>query len=1054
MGSLRQYGGLRRTILSVAIFGLSFIPAFVQGDGTCSPTSPCVSGCCSSTGYCGFGPDYCGSSCISNCDALAECGQYAKVPGTKCPLNVCCSQYGFCGTTSEFCDKDCQSGCATPSKPSCSSSGGSAMKKRIGYYESWSTTRSCGSWTPSNIDPTKWTHLNYAFALVDPNTFGIAQMNTFDVELYTEFTGLKRLNPSLSVYISIGGWDAGGKVFSDMVSTSANRASFISSLQLFMKTYGFDGVDIDWEYPGADDRGGNAADFTNYVTLLSELRSALGTRYGITVTLPSSYWYMQHFDITNMEKYLDWFNVMTYDIHGTWDGNNPYTSAVVQAHTNLTEIDQAMDLLWRNQIDSSKVVLGLGFYGRSFTLKDPSCKTPGCPFSGGAKPGPCTATSGILSDAEIQNIISSKDLTPVLDTEAAVKYMSWDDDQWVSYDDEDTFKMKLDYANGLCLGGTMVWALDMDAVGTDNSIDNLGGGASSGSLKVTQATVKTNSLSLGLFWTPCLPKETTNPCPKGFRALAWGHGKVFDADLSYNTGEGCHGGGINGFQRALCAASNVLYSSLQWGPGKVSKACNSKCPKGWVTLTKNSHITGQKTGCKSGKYAPLCGYEVTVFQNADTCSSSITDHLLSGSLSNAIDPDGVSDYDFEDDGTSATNAKLRAFREIKSRKVNRKMKQKRSIYSGAGCLGDLPLGSIPLDIPAVVDKYIQGGNTYYEFESTAPSVTQSARKPTITVYNNTESTKYSTVYRTCNGALYPQACYHYSSVAQRSTYSRATCSNYDQSNNLRPLTQSYNNGHRNKEWFSYIAKSYINPNGKRKGTNCQRDEWPPAHFQQGRPDGWIRLLPGDQNGPAANNKDGGWRGICQFPPKKETFEEGGEIVDKGDYYLLTSYTSTIVTLNVLSYTWTNVNPPVNDYRGLTANTTPGTGGLRKVAYNNDPGSLTKGVSKPTYRKMKRFEFSEGRMVVNEGNSTRLATDEEIEKELGYTPCRSGGCSEELEILRQQQAEANMPTLVHDSPLATGAVVSAIVTAVPTVTSPTLAGGRPALMAHASHPTAG
>ncbi|KAI4865394.1 family 18 glycosyl hydrolase [Hypoxylon rubiginosum] len=464
----QQYGALRRTFLALAILSLFSVAVVSQGDGTCSPTSPCVSGCCSSSGFCGFGPDYCGSSCISSCDALAECGQYAKVPGTTCPLNVCCSQYGFCGTTTLFCDKSCQSGCATPSKPSCSSSGGSATKKRVGYYESWSSTRKCDSWSPSDIDPTKWTHLNYAFALIDPNTFGVAQMNSFDVKLYTEFTDLKNQNPSLSVFISIGGWDAGGKVFSDMVSTSANRAAFINSLKTFMKTYAFDGVDIDWEYPVADDRGGNEADFANFVTFLSELRSGLGTSYGITATLPSSYWYMQHFNIAQMEQYLDWFNMMTYDIHGTWDGSNPYTSAVVQAHTNLTEIDQAMELLWRNKIPSSKVVLGLGFYGRSFTLADSSCKTPGCPFSGdtddgGAKPGPCTDTSGILSAAEIQDIISSNGITPVLDEQAAVKYMSWDNDQWVSYDDDETFRMKMDYANGLCLAGTMVWALDLDA---------------------------------------------------------------------------------------------------------------------------------------------------------------------------------------------------------------------------------------------------------------------------------------------------------------------------------------------------------------------------------------------------------------------------------------------------------------------------------------------------------------------------------------------------------------------------------------------------------------
>jgi chitinase len=103
-----------------------------------------------------------------------------------------------------------------------------------------------------------------------------------------------------------------------MVSTSASRQTFITSLLQFMKTYGFDGVDIDWEYPGAPDRGGAIVNTANFVLLLQEMREAFGSAYGISATLPSSYWYLRWFDIQGMEQYLDWFNVMTYDIHGVW----------------------------------------------------------------------------------------------------------------------------------------------------------------------------------------------------------------------------------------------------------------------------------------------------------------------------------------------------------------------------------------------------------------------------------------------------------------------------------------------------------------------------------------------------------------------------------------------------------------------------------------------------------------------------------------------------------------------------------------------------------------
>jgi chitinase len=240
-----------------------------------------------------------------------------------------------------------------------------------------------------------------------------------------------------------------------MVGSATNRQTFITSLVQFMKTYGFDGVDIDWEYPGAPDRGGAPADSANLVSLLQDMRSTFGNSYGISVTLPSSYWYLRWFDLQGMQQYLDWFNFMSYDIHGTWDGTNQFTGPYVRPHTNLTEIDEGLSLLWRNSVDPSKVTLGLGWYGRSFTLADPSCNTPGCIFTSGANPGPCTGTSGILSNAEIVSIISQYSLTPSMDSTAAIKWITWNSNQWVSYDDGETVQIKMNYANQHCLGGTM-----------------------------------------------------------------------------------------------------------------------------------------------------------------------------------------------------------------------------------------------------------------------------------------------------------------------------------------------------------------------------------------------------------------------------------------------------------------------------------------------------------------------------------------------------------------------------------------------------------------------
>ena len=106
-------------------------------------------------------------------------------------------------------------------------------------------------------------------------------MDSHSGELYSRFTQLKDNNAGLQTWISVGGWsftDPGPTrtAFSDMSSSSGNRKKFINELIKFMDNYGFDGVDLDWEYPQADDRGGRNADKANYVSLVKEMRAAFG----------------------------------------------------------------------------------------------------------------------------------------------------------------------------------------------------------------------------------------------------------------------------------------------------------------------------------------------------------------------------------------------------------------------------------------------------------------------------------------------------------------------------------------------------------------------------------------------------------------------------------------------------------------------------------------------------------------------------------------------------------------------------------------------------------
>ncbi|PGH27694.1 hypothetical protein AJ80_00709 [Polytolypa hystricis UAMH7299] len=367
--------------------------------------------------------------------------------------------FGFCGTTEEFC------GDKKVDRPSCDSS---RLQHVVGYYETWASRRRCNKFWPEMIPLGIYTHIIVAFAVIDPESFEIRPSMTADLKLYKRVAYLKTVDPDLKVFIAVGGWtynDPGptATTFSDLAASEEKQRIFFKSLIKFMSTYNFDGVDLDWEYPVAEDRSGRPEDFANFPIFLKNLKTALrgtGGRDGLTITLPASYWYLQHFDIQKM-KHVDFFNIMSYDLHGTWDQGNQWTGAFLNAHTNLTEIKNSLDLLWRNDIPPEKVVLGMAFYGRAFTVADPSCMNPGYLFASGAEAGECSNEVGILTNSEILSIITERNLTPTLDKDAAVKIATWDD-QWVAYDDADTFQIKADFARSQCLGGLMAWAVSHD----------------------------------------------------------------------------------------------------------------------------------------------------------------------------------------------------------------------------------------------------------------------------------------------------------------------------------------------------------------------------------------------------------------------------------------------------------------------------------------------------------------------------------------------------------------------------------------------------------------
>jgi GH18 family chitinase len=162
---------------------------------------------------------------------------------------------------------------------------------------------------PDQIKYEGFTHLVWAFASIDSRSFELVADDKSDTDLYYMFTSLKK--HGLQTWISVGGWwfsnyEYTKGIWSKMLSDE-NRPKFVKSVIPFLEKYGFQGLDLDYEWPSASDRGGLPSDRENMVKLAKELREAFGTKYGLSSMLSADFSYQQGIDPKDMEPYVDFF---------------------------------------------------------------------------------------------------------------------------------------------------------------------------------------------------------------------------------------------------------------------------------------------------------------------------------------------------------------------------------------------------------------------------------------------------------------------------------------------------------------------------------------------------------------------------------------------------------------------------------------------------------------------------------------------------------------------------------------------------------------------------
>ncbi|XP_071104116.1 acidic mammalian chitinase-like [Haliotis cracherodii] len=323
------------------------------------------------------------------------------------------------------------------------------------YFTSWSAQTSLTKvrLPVKEIDPNLCTHIIYAFAKLDVPSKSVVAIDPANEYShngvwgnYKKFNHLKSKNPNLKTLLSVGGETPGiAEEFSMLSASTPSLQQFANNTIRFLREHGFDGLDVDWEYPYTSTK----SRFTNFLKILrKEFDDEAKDGEPLLLTIAAAAGVDKisaGYDVEAINKYVDYIFVMTFDFYGTWSrvtGFNSPLRAKKHIHFNPAyNVEYAVNVWINRGADRSKVIMGMTAAGASFTLSNKNNNTVGAPVKvGGGRPGILYKRRGRLLLPEI--CLSFKTgWTRVWDEEQQVPY-AYKGNQWVGYDDQYSFGLK------------------------------------------------------------------------------------------------------------------------------------------------------------------------------------------------------------------------------------------------------------------------------------------------------------------------------------------------------------------------------------------------------------------------------------------------------------------------------------------------------------------------------------------------------------------------------------------------------------------------------------